>query len=148
MGGGAADALRGWLPTLPPDQIPYAELAILRAVEGDADEAVRVAQAATTPEMRSSTLAAVAAHLAGTEVTLAVDTASECASVRLHLALAHAVRGSDTHDGATARSLALTLLTTDTWASAVPLLPYLAPTALAPLAELALVHSSDGTHAA
>ncbi|WP_432161461.1 hypothetical protein [Streptomyces sp. NRRL F-5630] len=147
-GGGAADALRGWLPTLPPDQIPYAELAILRAVEGDADEAVRVAQAATTPEMRSSTLAAVAAHLAGTEVTLAVDTASECASARLHLALARVVRDSDTHDRATARSLALTLLTTDTWASAVPLLPYLAPTALAPLAELALAHSSDETHAA
>jgi hypothetical protein len=133
-----AEAVHGWVPTLPPDQLPYAELALLKTVEGDLYDAVRIAEAATTSEMRSSALGAVATHLAGAEVTLAADPAAKDASIRLHLALAHAGRDRGTHDEAAARSLALELLTTDSWASAIPLLPRLAPESLAPLAEVAL----------
>lgn len=145
---GVAEAVYGWVSTLPPDQLPYAELAMLKAVEGDLDDAMRIAEAATTSEMRSSAVAAVATHLAGAEVTLAADPASKDASIRLHLALAHAGRDRDTHDKAAARSLALKLLTTDTWASAIPLLPHLAPESLAPLAELALEHGPTEADAA
>ncbi len=139
---GVANAVHGWVPTLPPDQIPYAELAVLKAVEGDLEEAARITEAATTSEMRSSTLAAVATHLAGTDITMATDPSSEDASLRLHLTLAHAVRDRDTYDKEAVRSLVLKLLPTDNWSLAIPLLPRLAPEALAPLAELTLVHGS------
>ncbi|MEW1858857.1 hypothetical protein AB0399_00455 [Streptomyces sp. NPDC088194] len=140
---GVADAVNGWVSTLPPDQIPYAELAVLKVVEGDLEEAARITETATTSEMRSSTQAAVAAHLAGTDIALATDPASEDASIRLHLTLVHAVRDRDTYDKAAARSLILKLIATDNWALAIPLLPQLAPEALAPLAELALVHGPN-----
>lgn len=133
-----AEAVHGWVPTLPRDQLPYAEMALLKAVEGDLDDAMRIAEAATTSEMRSSALGAVATHLAGAEVTLSVDPASVDASIRLHLALAHAGRDRSTHDEAAARALVLKLLTTDSWASTIPLLPRVAPESLAPLAELTL----------
>ncbi|MEV7680380.1 hypothetical protein AB0O64_17800 [Streptomyces sp. NPDC088341] len=141
--GGVANAVHGWVSTLPPDQIPYVELAVLRAVEGDLEEAAQITEAATTSEMRSSTLAAVATHLAGTDITLATDPSSEHASLCLHLTLAHAVRDRDTYEKAAARSLVLKLLATDNWSLAIPLLPQLAPEALAPLAELALAQGSD-----
>jgi hypothetical protein len=135
-----SDALDAWVSTLPPDQIPYAELGVLKAVEGDIDEAMRIAESATAPAVRASALAAVATYLAGTDLTLATDPASKHASVRLHLTLAHTARAHVTDDKAAARSIVLKLLAADNWAQAIPLLPQLAPEALVPLAELALAY--------
>lgn len=137
---GVADAMDAWVSTLPPDQVPCAELGVLKAVEGDIDRAVRVAESATTPADRALALAAVATRLAGTDVTLAPDPASQCASVRLHLTLAHAARDRATYDKSAARSLVLKLIATGSWAQTILLLPQLAPEALVPLTELALVY--------
>jgi hypothetical protein len=127
-----------WRRTLPPDQVPYAELGILKAVEGDAAEARRLAEAAPTPSRRATALAAVATYLAGAPVALAADRAAADATVRLCLALAHAAGEGTAPDLAAARSIVRELLAGERWAYAIPLLPRLEPEALVPLGELTL----------
>ncbi|MDT0266726.1 hypothetical protein RM844_10515 [Streptomyces sp. DSM 44915] len=130
-----ADLMSDWLRTLDPARVPHAALAVLRAVEGETAEALRVVEAAPTRAERATARAAVASQLAGVPVTLAADPDADDALVRLCLALACAAGASAAPDEATARSLTRRLLADDEWRRAIPLLPRLAPDALAPLGE-------------
>ncbi|MFF7156057.1 hypothetical protein [Streptomyces sp. NPDC008139] len=127
--------------TLSPDQLPYAELAVLDAVAGDVAEARRLAGAAPDPTVRVGALAAVATYLAGVPVALSVDPSSRDAAVRVCLALAHATGDGTAPDETAARALVAELVAGGNWPYAIALLPRLAPEALEPLAELAGAHS-------
>ncbi|MFE6720286.1 hypothetical protein ACFVDU_22240 [Streptomyces albidoflavus] len=128
-----AHSLSVWEQTLLPTELPHAELALLRAVRGEVDEARLLAQAAPESAQRARALAAVAAHLAGVSVSLDPVHASEEAPVRRLLALAHAAGDGTPPDEPAARSIAAELLDGGEWAYAIPLLPRLAPEALEPL---------------
>ncbi|WP_188284788.1 hypothetical protein [Streptomyces sp. CBMA29] len=147
-----ADATADLRHTLSRDQLPYAELAVLEAVEGDVAEARRLAEAAD-PTVRVVALAAVATHLAGAPVALSVDPSSQDAAVRLCLALAHAAGDGTAPDGTTAMSVVGKLVAGagagegEGWTYAIPLLPRLAPEALGPLSELARAHGFVGVGA-
>ncbi|MEU1622381.1 hypothetical protein ABZ479_34450 [Streptomyces sp. NPDC005722] len=138
---GLADTVDQWRHTLPPDQIPHAELAVLKAVEGDTAEALRLAHAATTPHARANALAAIATHLAGIPVPVTTNPASPNTTTRLCLALAHAAGTNTTPDESTARTLTQELLASEHWTHTIPLLPQLAPKALNPLSKLTRTHS-------
>ncbi|MEV7089389.1 hypothetical protein AB0O07_26445 [Streptomyces sp. NPDC093085] len=142
-----ADAIGQWERTLPPDQVPYAELALFHAVSGDAGAARRVAEGAPTAGGRGVALAGVAAYLGGVPAVLDPAPASPgSGSLRLCLALAHAATGSGGRvaDPGAARSLVQELLGGEGWTYVIPLLPLLAPEALVPLSELVWAHGSDG----
>ncbi|RDG36632.1 hypothetical protein [Streptomyces corynorhini] len=135
-----ADAIGQWPGTLPPDQVPHAELALLKAVEGETAAAQRLAEAAPTPDGRAAALVAVATYLAAVPVALPVDRAPADATLRLCLALAYAAGDGTAPDEAAARLLVRPALEGTGWAHAIPLLPRLAPGALVPLGELTLAH--------
>ncbi|GAA2258884.1 hypothetical protein GCM10010232_56700 [Streptomyces amakusaensis] len=126
------------LPGLPAERIPYAELAVLRAVEGDTAEARRLALAAPARGgRRAAASAAVATRLAGVPVVLPADRApEEDSTVRLCLALAHAAGDGTAPAEEAARALVRELLAGEGWACAVPLLSRLAPRALVPIGEM------------
>ncbi|MFE2291923.1 hypothetical protein [Streptomyces sp. NPDC059452] len=138
---GAIDA---WQRALPPDQVPHAELALLKAVQGDVAAARRVAEEAPTAGGRAVALAAVARHLAGVPAVLSVDRAAEDSTLRLCRTLAHAAGDGTAPDKAAARLLVHEMLASEeAWTHAIPLLPRLAPEALVPLAELARAHGPE-----
>jgi hypothetical protein len=137
---GVADAVYALRGTQAPDQVPYAELAVLKAVAGDTAAALDVAAAAVTRKEQVVARCAVATYLAGAPAALAVDHAAADGTVRLCLALAHAAGDGTAPDSSTARAVVEGLLADGAWESVVPLLPRLAPAALVPLARSVLVH--------
>ncbi len=137
---GVADAVYALRGTQPPNQVPYAELAVLKAVAGDTAAALAVAAAAVTRKGQVVARCAVAGYLAGAPAALAVDHAAGDGTVRLCLALAHAAGDGTAPDSSTARVVVEGLLADGAWESVVPLLPRLAPAALVPLAKSVLAH--------
>ncbi|MEU7023052.1 hypothetical protein ABZ990_20655 [Streptomyces sp. NPDC046203] len=128
------DVLR--LRTAATSLFPTTELAVLCTVESDLAMARQLAEAAPSPDGRASTLAAVAAYLAGVPTTLAPERRSADVVTRLCLALAHAAGDGTAPDMAAARAIVLELLADqEGWGGAIPLLPLLAPEALVPMAE-------------
>ncbi|MFE4666157.1 hypothetical protein ACFRI7_15005 [Streptomyces sp. NPDC056716] len=126
-----------WLRSLRPGQGASAELALLAAVDGETDAVWCHADAARTPDARSTTLRTAAAHLAGAQAALATDSRADDRVIRTCLALARASGDGSPPDEATARHIALRLLRSDAWICTIPLLPSLAPGALGHLGALA-----------
>ncbi|MFJ3280064.1 hypothetical protein [Streptomyces halstedii] len=130
---------------LPHGVFPFAELAVLYAFRGDVPAARETAERAGTPGRRAAALAAVATYLAGVPVTVpaADGWAAQDTSVLGFLSLAYALGADATRDEREARRLVREVLAGEHWRYALPLLPRLAPEALSPLAESALVHMLD-----
>ncbi|KDQ67328.1 hypothetical protein DT87_08875 [Streptomyces sp. NTK 937] len=128
---------------LPNGVFPFAELAVLHAFRGDVRAAREAAGRAETPGRRAAALAAVATYLAGVPVTVpaAEGWAAQDTSVLRFLSLAYALGADASRDGREARRLVREVLAGEHWRYALPLLPRLAPEALPPLAESALVHT-------
>lgn len=128
---------------LPHGVFPFAELAVLHAFRGDVRAAREAAGRAGTPGRRAAALAAVATYLAGVPVTVpaADGWAAQDTSVLGFLSLAYALGADATRDEREARRLVREVLAGEHWRYALPLLPRLAPEALSPLAESALVHT-------
>lgn len=128
---------------LPGGVFPFAELAVLHAFRGDVRAAREAAGRAETPGRRAAALAAVATYLAGVPVTVpaADGWAAQDTSVLRFLSLAYALGADASRDGREARRLVREVLAGEHWRYALPLLPRLAPEALPPLAESALVHT-------
>ncbi|MBV7668763.1 hypothetical protein STHAL_04525 [Streptomyces halstedii] len=135
---------------LPHGVFPFAELAVLHAFRGDVRAAREAAGRAGTPGRRAAALAAVATYLAGVPVTVpaADGWAAQDTSVLGFLSLAYALGADATRDEREARRLVREVLAGEHWRYALPLLPRLAPEALSPLAESALVHMLGTTDAA
>ncbi|MFG2905238.1 hypothetical protein ACGF13_09270 [Kitasatospora sp. NPDC048286] len=139
--GRAERELDEWLHSLRPERTPHAEFALLSALDGDAADALRIANAAPTATARAAALAAAARVLAGAPAVLSAEEAEDSA-VQLCLALAHAGGRPDRTDAdrAAAFSLLRELLAQGSWTQAIPLLPLLAPDSLTPLSELVTAH--------
>lgn len=126
-----------WQVSLQPGEEPCAELALLFAVDGDIDALWRHAEAARTPDGRAAALYAAAAHLAGAPTPLATESRADDRVVRTCLALARISGDGSPPAEVAARSIVRRLLGTDAWARTIPLLPQLAPGALAHLRVIA-----------
>ncbi len=126
-----------WQRSLQPGEVPCAEIALLFAAEGDTDALWRHVEAARTPDGRAAVLCAAAAHLAGAPIALATDSWADDRVARTCLALARTSGDGSPPAEATARRLVRRLLGTDAWARTIPLLPQLAPGALAHLKAIA-----------
>ncbi|MEU6485461.1 hypothetical protein [Streptomyces sp. NPDC046887] len=121
---------------------PVAEWAVLHAVRGDVEAGCRIAGRGRTSQERAAALAAVATCLARVRTVVPAaqaDGAQEDSRLRF-LALAHALGPESAPDEERARYLVRQVLATEHWYYALPLLPRLAPSALPPLADLALTH--------
>lgn len=145
--GRVAGELDDWLRSLRPERAPHAELALFSALDGDAVNALRIANTAPTPTARAAALAAAAHVLAGAPAVLPVEEPQD-GTVQLCLTLAHAQggrHGPTDADRAAAQDLLKELLTDGGWAQAIPLLPQLVPESLHPLSELVAAHISRHT---
>ncbi|MFJ7278965.1 hypothetical protein [Kitasatospora sp. NPDC098663] len=126
-----------WRRSFRPGQDSSAELALLAAVDGDTSAVWRYADAARTPEDRSTTLRTAALYLAGGQVALTTDSRAEDRTIRTCLALARVHGGGSPTGGETARHIVLRMLKSDAWTHTIPLLPALAPGALGHLGAIA-----------
>ncbi|MEW5355798.1 hypothetical protein [Streptomyces sp. 16-176A] len=132
-----ADSTDRWQRSPSPGQGAFAELALLAAVEGDTSAVWRHADAARTPEARSTALRTAAAYLAGARTALTTDSRAGDRTARVCLALAGATRGGSPSGEEAARHIALGLLRSDAWTYTIPLLPSLAAGALVRLGAIA-----------
>ncbi|MER7413093.1 hypothetical protein [Streptomyces cacaoi] len=130
----ATDRWQRWLRT---GQGLCPELALLSAMDGDTAALRRPAGAARSTEERAASLFAAAAFLAGVPVALATDRRADDKAIRICLALLRASGDGVSSGEASAMTIALELLRTGVWARTIPLLPWLAPEALARLSFLA-----------
>ncbi|MEU9594203.1 hypothetical protein AB0D84_31410 [Streptomyces sp. NPDC048193] len=126
-----------WQRSLQPGQEPYAELALLSTMNGDTTTLRHHAKTARTPNGQAAALYTAAAYLAGTPVALATDSQAGDKAVRTCLALARTSNDTNPPDQTAARHIMRRLLKTDAWTRTIPLLPQLAPGALAHLSMIA-----------
>ncbi|OON81402.1 hypothetical protein B1H18_08770 [Streptomyces tsukubensis] len=133
----AESSVGRWRRARQPGPQLSAELALLAAMNGDTVAVWRHADAARTPDDRSTALGTAAAHLAGAQVAPAADSGAHDRVIRTCLALARAVDHDSPSAEETARDIALELLQSDAWTRTIPLLPSLAPGALGHLTAMA-----------